>query len=280
MAIRDLLERRRRGGRAVLAANFYNAETLLAVLAAARAAGEPIILQTSPSTLKYLGVRLAAAMARTAAAEVGVDAYLHLDHCADLAQVRACLGAGYDSIMVDGSELPYAENVALVRQAVALAAATGAAVEAELGYVPKLGQEVGDAATYTDPDQAARFVAETGIDWLAPAFGTAHGLAKVARLDFARLATIAERVQRPLVMHGGSGLSAALWSEAVRCGVAKSNFASEIKDVFVARVRSSLSASDDIDLRRTFPPAIHAVRDLVAGKLAICGAASAKGAQA
>jgi fructose-bisphosphate aldolase class II/tagatose 1,6-diphosphate aldolase GatY/KbaY len=257
---------------ALLAANFYNFETLIAVLRAARATGNEIILQTSPSTIEYLGSpALAAAMARAAAAQEGVAAYLHLDHATELHMIRSCVDAGYDSVMIDASERDLAANIEMTRQAVRYAHAAGVAVEAELGYIPKFGQPGAAADGFTRPDEAQRFVEQTGVDLLAIAIGTQHGFYKQApRLDFDRLATIRAAVDVPLVLHGGSGLAAAAWRTAIERGIAKINFATEIKDTFVRRVRVELNATDQIDLRQIFPPAMGAVTELVSSKLRIC----------
>jgi fructose-bisphosphate aldolase class II/tagatose 1,6-diphosphate aldolase GatY/KbaY len=265
------LERARQNGRAVLAANFYNAETLLAVLKAAKKTGSPVILQTSPSTLSYLGVEPACAMACAAARELGVRAYVHLDHATDLDLVRRCLAMGYDSVMLDASEADFATNVAKTREAVAMAHGSGKAVEAELGYVPKLGQSTATAVDFTTPEQAAAFVEATGVDLLAVAIGSAHGFYKEApRLDYERLSDIRKAVDAPLVLHGSSGLGDDQLRRAIERGICKINFATEIKDTFMRTLKRSLAASDEIDLRRAFPPAIEAAADLVAAKMCVC----------
>ncbi len=271
MTMVDTLRAKRAAGQAVLAANFYNAETLLAVLRAAKSVGEPIILQTSPSTLQYTGLPMAVAMARAAAAQEGVTALLHLDHCNDLALIRACLDAGYDSVMIDASEQQFDANVAAVRAVVALAHAKGVAVEAELGTVPKLGEAAATVDGLTVPEDARRFVEATGIDSLAVAIGTAHGFYKQEpKLDLNRLEAIRAVVDVPLVLHGGSGVSPGQWRDAIRRGIAKINFATEIKDTFTRAVKQTMSTSEEIDLRKTFPPAMAAVTALVSEKIRVC----------
>lgn len=259
-------------GTALLATNFYNLETLLAVLRAARQAAGPIILQTSPSTIDYIGSpALAVAMAKTAAVQEGVTAWLHLDHATDLDLLKSCVDAGYDSVMIDASEIDLPANIHTTRQAVRYAHAAGIAVEAELGYIPKLGQKDAALDGFTQPDQAGYFVQETGVDLLAVAIGTQHGFYKSPpRLDFDRLAAIRAVVSTPLVLHGGSGLSPQAWQTAIRLGITKINFATEIKDTFIRTIKDELGRSDHIDLRVIFPRAIHAVTDLVAARLAIC----------
>lgn len=267
----ESLRAHRDAGRALLAANFYNAETLLAVLRAVKQTQSEIILQTSPSTLEYLGVDVAVAMARSAAKQEGVRAWLHLDHATDPRQIKACITAGYDSVMIDASECDFSENVERTRAVVGAAHAAGVAVEAELGCVPKLGQPDVTEAGLTDPADAQRFVAETGVDLLAVAIGSAHGFyKKEPRLDVARLEAIRKLVSVPLVLHGGSGIPPAQWQAAIARGVAKINFATEIKDTFTRNVKRVLTASDEIDLRKTFPPAADAVTKLVAEKIRVC----------
>jgi ketose-bisphosphate aldolase len=269
---RQLLDAARRSGRAVAALNFYNSETLLAHINAAKEAASSIILQATESTIEYLGIRLAVAMARAAAEEIAQPVALHLDHGANYDLAARCIEAGYTSVMIDGSKLPFEENVALTRRVVELARARGVSVEGELGHVGHNG-EAGDVTKfYTSAEDAARFVAETGVDALAIAIGTAHGFYKgEPRLDFERLKQIRDAVSgAALVLHGGSGLPAELMRRAIECGVAKINFGTELKNAFTLAVKQSLAASDDIDLRRTFAPAIEAVQEVAAAKIRIC----------
>jgi fructose-bisphosphate aldolase class II/tagatose 1,6-diphosphate aldolase GatY/KbaY len=271
MEVLTELERARRDGHAVLAANFYNAETLLAVLRAARRTRSPVILQTSPATLDYLGVEQASAMACAAAHELGVRAYVHLDHASDVGLVRRCLAFGYDSVMLDASEEDFDTNVERTREVVALAHRSGKAVEAELGYVPKLGQSPANAGDFTSPEEAAAFVEATGVDFLAVAIGSAHGFYRQApRLDYERLAAIRDAVDVPLVLHGSSGLADDQLKKAISRGICKINFATEIKDTFMRTLKRCLTQSDEIDLRKSFPPAIDAATDLVEAKMLVC----------
>lgn len=272
MKLMESILRHREAGKALLAANFYNTETLQAVLRAAAAVKCEVILQTSPSTLEYLGIPVAAAMARATADLLGVRAWLHLDHATDPGMIRQCLEAGYDSVMIDASEKALAENERITRQIVEEAHRHGAAVEAELGYIPKLGQKEVTTEGFTDPDQAAAFVAATGVDLLAVAIGTAHGFYRgEPKLDFERLSAIRRRVEVPLVLHGGSQLLPEVWREAIRRGVCKINFATDIKDTFMRSLKATLTASNEIDLRKVFPKATQAATALVAEKLRICG---------
>lgn len=269
--LKGTLEHYRRRGAALLAANFYNAETLLAVARAAQQTDCPVILQTSPSTVQYLGLQTTVAMARAAARELGVRAWLHLDHAKDVDLVRRCVQAGYDSVMIDASEQAFEDNVRITLEVVALARPQGVLVEAELGYIPKLGEREAQQFEMTSPEQAEEFVRETGVDMLAVAIGNAHGFYRqLPQLDLERLQAICERVEAFLVLHGASGIPDMQCREAVRRGIVKVNFATEIKDTFMASLRGALQSSDSIDIRHVFPVAMQAVTELVSVKMALC----------
>jgi len=260
-------------GKAVAALNFYNAETLRAHINAANECQAPIILQTTESTINYLGIEMAVAMATAAAGEIVKPVALHLDHGASFDLVRRCIDAGYSSVMIDGSKLPFAKNVQLTRKVVEIAHAAGISVEGELGHVAQTADGGDITQFYTQPEDARRFVEETEVDALAVAIGTAHGFyTGDVRLDFARLREIRDAVgDTALVLHGGSGVPDELMKEAIRNGIAKINFGTELKNAFTLAVRKSLLSSDDIDLRRTFAPAIKAVEEVSKSKIRICG---------
>ena len=272
-ASRPLLEAATRAGKAIAALNFYNAETLIAHIRAANALNESIILQTTEATIDYLGLRMIAGMAAAAADQLEQPVALHLDHGNSYDLAARCIDHDYTSVMIDGSRLSFRDNCSLTRRVVDLAHANGVSVEGELGHV---GQNSDASANgnhfFTEPTDAARFVNETGVDALAVAVGTAHGFYKgEVRLDFARLKEIAAAVPHtPLVLHGGSGISAELLRESIAAGVRKINFGTELKNAFTKAVKISLSSTDDIDLRRTFSPAISAVEEISKAKIQIC----------
>lgn len=255
--------------RSLLATNFYNYETLRGVLTAAAAANEPIILQLTESSLKYMGTKVAVAMARTAMKEFGVKGWIHLDHCTSYNLVYQCLDNGFDSVMIDASEKSMEENIEVTARVVELAAQYNANVEAELGYVAKLGQS-SEVLAYTDPQEAKHFVTSTKVHALAVAIGTVHGFyKKEPKLDLERLSEIYEATHIPLVLHGGSGIPAQTLQDAVKRGICKINLATEIKNIFMETLKHDLAASDEIDLRLVFPPAIAAVTGIVKTKLDI-----------
>ena len=269
---RPLLDAATRAGKAVAALNFYNAETLIAHVRAANSLHESIILQTTESTINYLGLRMIRAMAAAAADELEQPVALHLDHGSNYDLAARCIEHGYTSVMIDGSKLSFADNCAVSRRVVELAHSAGVSVEGELGHVGQNSEPSSGDQFLTEPNDAARFVSETEVDALAVAVGTAHGFYKgEVRLDFGRLREIAGAVPNtPLVLHGGSGVSADLLRKAITCGIRKVNFGTELKNAFTAAVKTSLSSSDDIDLRRTFAPAIAAVTEISRSKIQIC----------
>jgi ketose-bisphosphate aldolase len=269
-----LLAAARASQTAVAALNFYNAETLLAHVRAANALHTSIILQTTESTINYLGLPLIVAMARAAAEQMEKPVALHLDHGGSFELASRCIEAGYTSVMFDGSKLSFSENSRETRRVVELAHRNGVSVEGELGHVAHNDEATRDDQVnfYTRPEDALRFVTETEVDALAVAIGTAHGFHKgEVRIDFERLVQIRGAVgETALVLHGGSGVPEDLLHQAIVNGITKINFGTELKNAFTLAVKKSLAASDDIDLRRTFAPAIDAVQQISMAKIQIC----------
>jgi tagatose 1,6-diphosphate aldolase GatY/KbaY len=240
---------------------------------AANALNASIILQTTESTINYLGLRMIKAMATAAADEIEQPVALHLDHGSNYDLAVRCIDHGYTSVMIDGSKLSFTDNCALSRRVVELAHSAGVSVEGELGHVGQNSEpSSADKQFLTDPTDAERFINETAVDALAVAVGTAHGFYKgEVKLDFNRLLEISAAVPNtPLVLHGGSGVSAELLRKAIACGIRKINFGTELKNAFTNAVKHSLSTTDDIDLRRTFAPAISAVEEISKAKIQIC----------
>lgn len=254
---------------ALLATNFYNLETLQGVLNAVAITGYPIILQITRSSIEYMSLPVAFQMAKTAINEFGVKAWIHLDHGDSYELAAKCLDVGFDSVMIDASEKPFQENVRITRQVVKLAEKYGACVEAELGYVAKLGQST-EKLGFTEPNEAKRFVEETGVDSLAVAIGSAHGFYLVEpKLDLERLSAIKEVTDAALVLHGGSGITHPILVEAIKRGICKVNLATEIKNIFMKTLKNKLEHEKEIDLRKVFPFATSAVTELVVEKLRV-----------
>ncbi|WP_086860794.1 class II fructose-bisphosphate aldolase, partial [Streptomyces milbemycinicus] len=241
----DALTAAAREGRAIPGFVAYNLETVQGIVAAAEAAGRPVLLQAGSSAFKHAGRAALMALALDAARRSDAALGVHLDHSRDLEEITACVEAGYTSVMVDGSHLPFAENVALTRKAVERAHAAGVWVEAELGALAGDEDVSTDAraagGSMTDPEQAAEFVAATGVDALAVAVGNVHGFtAEPVRLDLDRLARIRAAVAVPLVLHGASGLPEEQLLGAVRRGVAKVNVNAELRRAYLQAVSSAL----------------------------------------
>ncbi|HEY0612123.1 MAG TPA: class II fructose-bisphosphate aldolase [Chitinophaga sp.] len=266
MNLKQQLQHCSQTGSALLAVNFYNFETLKGLLMAARSAQCNLILQLSENTLQYLGIRSAINMAKTALQQFEVQGWVHLDHGSSINTVKECLDAGFDSVMIDASERPFEENVRITAEVVKLAGSYDANVEAELGYVAKLGQE--QTAIFTSPEQARSFVDSTGVNALAIAIGTAHGFYKdppKLRIDILQQIHAATPVA--LVLHGSSGVPDDQLREAIKNGICKVNLATETKNIFMKTLQQQLINTEDIDLRRVFPKAIDAVTNLIVNKL-------------
>jgi ketose-bisphosphate aldolase len=269
MKLQDKLYSLSHDRKAILAVNFYNFETLSGILRAAAKANQPIILQVSESTIRYLGLKIAVSLARTSLADYGVTGWLHLDHGSSPEIALQCLEAGFDSVMIDASEKPFDENVRITRQVVEMSSQFGASVEAELGYVAKLGQSQGENR-FTQPSEASRFVEMTGVNALAVAIGTAHGFYKsVPELQIGLLKEIRQATSATLVLHGSSGIPDDMLRDAVRAGISKVNLATESKNIFMKTLKKELLQTDEIDLRKVFPVAIEAVAELISQKIKV-----------
>jgi len=267
MTLQDKFKQLQKEKKALLAVNFYNFETLSAILRAAASREVPIILQSTKSTINYLGLEVTAKLARAAISQYGVEAWLHLDHAQDIDLIHRALDAGYDSVMIDASEKPIGENREITRQIVEMAQPYGANVEAELGYIAKLGQSK-EKAAFTQPEEAKNFVDATGINALAVAIGSAHGFYdKEPNLDIDLLQRIQEVTPAALVLHGGSGIPDTQLQAAIQTGIRKINLATEVKNGFMGTLRKELPKSDEIDLRKIFPRAIEHVQKLLEDKM-------------
>ena len=267
MRLQEKLTAFTKEGKAILATNFYNFETLAGILTAAKLRNRPLILQLSESSIQYLGLDIAANMARTALKSFGVEGWLHLDHGSSVEIAHRCLDAGFDSVMIDASEKSFEENVRITSEVVKIAAGYNANVEAELGYVAKLGQ-VQVVSQYTQPEEAKRFVDATGTHALAIAIGSAHGFYKeTPKLQLELLSRIHAATPVALVLHGSSGIPDDQLKEAIARGISKINLATETKNIFMKTLQKILRDNEEIDLRKVFPKATDSVVKLISEKL-------------
>lgn len=274
--ISDLLKKAEEGGYAVGAFNCNNMEIVQAIIAAAEAEKSPVIMQASQGAIKYAGIDYITGMARVAAENASVPVALHLDHGTSFEQVMMCIRKGFSSVMIDGSKLPFEENVELTKRVVAVARAVGVSVEAELGKIGGTEDDIhvdDKDALFTNPSEAKEFVERTGVDALAVAIGTAHGQYKgVPELDFPRLEKIRSLVNIPIVLHGSSGVPDDAIEKAIKLGVRKVNIDTNIREAFVQACRDVLNKdAREIDPRKVLGPAREAATAIIREKIRLFG---------
>lgn len=249
---------RRRG--AVAALNVITLEHAEAIVAAAEAAETAVIMQISENAVRYHEGRaapLALAVAELAR-DASVPVALHLDHVTDEALLLHAFDLPFGSVMFDAGALPYADNVERTRRAADAAHATGRWIEAELGYVggkPDAPQSAHAEGVRTDPDEAAAYVRDTGVDALAVAVGSSHAMtSRTAHLDIELVETLRARLDVPLVLHGSSGVADADLRAAVVAGIAKVNVGTALNVALTAAVRAALADPDLVDPRKYLAP--------------------------
>ncbi len=271
---KEILLQAQQGKYAVGAFNVENMEMAQAVIEAAVELSAPVILQTTPSTLRYAPVEMYSAIVTQLAKEAAVPVALHLDHGSSFNLAKRALEAGYSSVMIDGSKEIFDQNIQLTRQVVETSQKYHVPVEAELGKVGGKEDDLeaeGDA--YTDPEQARIFVEQTGVDSLAVAIGTAHGVYRgEPKLDVRRLREIQAIVDIPLVLHGASGLSDESVKECIQAGICKVNFATELRIAYSDGIKETLA-----DIPETYDPKAYGnngrerVKNLVKDRMMTCG---------
>ncbi len=229
---KSMLRKARKHKFAIGAFNVNNMETIQGVIEACEELKAPVILQTTESAIKYAGLEYLYAMLKVAS-KTNVSVAIHLDHGKSIETVKKCVKIGYTSVMIDGSMLPYKQNVKITKKAVKLARRYGVHVEGEIGKL----------AGYTEPEEAKRFVEETGVDALAVAIGTRHGYYK-ARINFPLLKEISELVSIPLVLHGSTGVSDRDLKRCIKYGIAKINCDTELRMAFMKGLRRHISETD------------------------------------
>ncbi len=291
---RDMFAKALAGGFAVGAFNINNMETVQGILQAAGDERSPVILQVSNGARQYAGRGYLRKMAEAASEETDVPFVLHLDHGSGFDICKACIDDGFTSVMIDGSHLPFEENVAVTRRVVEYAHDRGVWVEAELGRLAGVEETVSSReSVYTDPEEAETFVARTGCDSLAIAIGTSHGPCKFsgeARLDFERLDAIAARLPGvPLVLHGASsvpqeavaavnahggnvagasGVPEDLLRRAAASAICKINIDTDLRLAVTAAIRTLLTERPEtFDPRAYLPAGREAVREMVRHKI-------------
>ena len=271
---KEMLKNAQAGRYAVGAFNVENMEMVKAVIGAAEELRAPVMLQTTPSTVKYGTVETFAAIVAAEAKKASVPVCLHLDHGDSYELACQCMENGYTSVMIDGSKEDFAGNVSVTKKVVEAAHAKGLPVEAELGIVGgKEADHEAEADTNTDPMEAKEFVEQTQVDSLAVAIGTAHGFYEgTPVLDKERITEIKKVVSVPLVLHGSSGLSDEDVRECVERGMCKVNFATELRAAYTDAVKKLLKEKPETYDPKAFGKVgIPAVKEQVKKRICVCG---------
>lgn len=280
LSTREMLLKAQKEGYAVPAFNIHNLETLQVVAETAMEMRSPVIIAGTPSTIEdYAGPDYIKAMAEVAASKYDVPIAIHLDHFEDVQAIKKDIDIGFRSCMIDASKKPFEQNIEIVKDVVKYAHGYDAVVEAELG---KLGGREDDLvvddkdAMYTNPDDAVDFVNKTGVDSLAIAIGTAHGLYKgEPKLDFERLKEIRSKVNVPLVLHGASDVPDELVQKAISLGICKVNVATDLKIPFSDAVKEYFKENPKAnDPRKYMTPGKEAMKKIVEHKINVCGSAN------
>lgn len=264
-----------RHGYAIPAFNYYNLDVLFAVLEAAEEENAPVIVQPYTAYVPFLHYEVISKASLEAIAQSKICAYLHLDHATDYAMIMRCIKADFTSVMVDGSALPIDDNIALTKSVVQVAKSVGVYTEAELGRIFRVGV---DDAAMADGDETARvedcvrMVKETGVDSLAPAVGTAHGVyTKPPKINFDRICEIRAAVDVPLVLHGGSGTPDEMIRKAIKCGISKINVGTELKYAWSTAMKEMLDKGEK-EPRVCSAYAREKVKEVARKKLQLFGA--------
>lgn len=260
--------------------NISNLEAFHGIYAAAKSLALPVIIAVSEGEEAFVGTHEVAALVKSAREQDNYPIFLNADHHASFESVKACIDAGFDMAIIDCAKLPFEENVALTKKCVDYAREVSQKtgrdilIEAELGYIGS-GSNIKDsipegAGVLTNPDEAKRFVAMTGIDLLAPSIGSIHGLIKSGKphIDAVRTKQIREACGVPLVLHGGSGLRDEDFTNAIAAGVAIVHINSEIRLAYKEALVKSLEASgNEITPAKILQPAVDAIKTVVADRL-------------
>ncbi|NLY09938.1 MAG: class II fructose-1,6-bisphosphate aldolase [Tissierellia bacterium] len=273
---KSLLEHAQAHNYAVGAFNVNNMEIVQAIIEAAEELNAPVILQASQGGIKYAGIEYIASLGLLAAKNAKVPVALHLDHGTDFDEVIKCIRHGFSSVMIDGSRFALEENIEFSKKIVEIAHAVGVSVEAELGKIGGTEDHitVSDAdATFTDPAEAKYFVEKTGVDSLAIAVGTAHGVYKgEPKLDFDRIEEIRNTIDVPLVLHGSSGVPYDALRKAVSLGICKINIDTDVRASFAKAVKEHLNLHpEEIDPRKILGPARELMKETVKEKIRVFG---------
>ena len=273
---RSMFRKAQEGKYAIPAFNIHNLETFQVVVETANELKSPVILASTPGTISYSGGDYLVGIGNVAASKYRIPIALHLDHFESFEEIKMYIDLGFKSVMIDASHLPYEENVELVKRVVEYAHDNGVSVEAELGRLGGIEDDLvvdEKDSKFTNPVQAKEFVELTGIDSLAVAIGTAHGLYKgEPNIDFERLEEIRSVVDIPLVLHGASDVPEEMVKRTIEMGICKVNIATDLKIPFSDAVKGYFEQNPDAnDPRKYMTPGKDAMKRVVIDKIMMCG---------
>lgn len=277
---KEMLKDAQKGRYGIGAFNANNMEIIQAIIETAEEEKAPVILQASQGAIKYAGLDMIVAIVKVMAEKAKIPVALHLDHGTDYYQNIKCLRAGFTSLMYDGSKLPFDENVEMTKKVVEMAHACDIPVEAELGQIGKMGDsdEPGVALervkeSMAVPEEAAKFVELTGIDFLAAAVGTIHGCrTPFAKLDIPRIERIRELTGVPLVLHGASGVNDEEVKKGIAAGICKINIDTRIRMKFTEKMGEIIRTNpEEIDPRKILGPAKDAAKEIIRDRMRVFG---------
>lgn len=272
-SVKELLCKAQKNGYAVPAFNVENMETIQGVILAAEELNCPVILQTTPSSVKYAGLDFFAACVKTVIRNAKVPIALHLDHGSSYELAARAMKEGYSSVMIDGSQLSFEDNVLLTSRVSQLGKVLGVTVEAELGSVGgKEDNTISESIMLTNAAEAAEFAEKTKADSLAVAIGTAHGFYKgEPKLDIKRLKEIRKAVDIPLVLHGTSGVPDEIVKECIHNGICKVNYATDLRNAFTKAVKLNIEENpDNIDPKKYLGAGRLAVSETAKKRIRLC----------
>jgi fructose-bisphosphate aldolase class II len=279
VSMNEFLPKAKAGKYAVGQFNMNNLEFAQAITDAAIEEKSPFIFGVSEGALKYMGMEYTVAIAKAAADKSGLPIALHLDHGSSFEVAMACIRAGFSSVMFDGSHHPYEENIRLTKEIVKAAHAMGVSVEGELGTIGGVEDDISvdeANAALAKPAEAIRFYEETGVDALAIAVGTAHGMYKgEVKIHYDIIREVASKIPVPIVLHGGSGVPDDMIRESIQAGVGKINVNTENQVACTAAIREILAKDAKVyDPRKYLTPARAAMKEVVREKIRLFGSSN------
>lgn len=256
---KEFLIAARREGKALGHFNVFNFESAHAVISAIDEMKKPSFIAITETTIHYTGLEIITSIVKKLAQEFETDLFMHLDHGKNLETIKKCVNAGFSSVMIDGSAFHFEENVDITKKVVDLAHAKGISVEGELGHVGRVG-EIISKGYFTKPSRAEEFIELTGVDSLAVAVGTIHGLVTEMDIDYKRLKEISSRVKIPLVIHGGTGLKNKDIAKLISYGASKINMDTALRIAFMRGMKQNITEADP---RKVLASAMEEVKIVV-----------------